>query len=279
MSYVTITAKTHPEDERIAHVRLDASERNNTIDLEMLLELRDAFEAADRDADVQGILLGNTGDVFCAGADVTELKALGIEDGMRWLTTYFETIDVLRETGKPVVAAVDGTCVAGGNELVMGCDLVVAGESARFGQPEARVGSTAAGGGVQLLPLLVGEKRARDLLLTGRLLEAEEARRIGLINRVVPDEAVAQQGLDLVTTIVDEKSPQAYRAIKAMLKPWTNFGLLNREMARDMTAGVWASEEFADRADTFIAREEMKPREFQGTRPPAGEVARDSEEG
>lgn len=150
----------------------------------------------------------------------------------------------------------------------MGCDLIVAGESARFGQPEVGVGSTAAGGGLQLLPLVVGEKRARELLLTGRLLEASEAERFGLVNRVVPDEAVEDRALALVQEIIDTKSPQAYRAMKAVMSGWTNLAMLQREMARDMTARVWDSPEFRERAAAFQAREEFEPRPFTGARPP-----------
>jgi methylglutaconyl-CoA hydratase len=103
--------------------------------------------------------------------------------------------------------------------------------------------------------------------LTGRLLEAEEAKAIGLINRVVDDgEAEARAG-DLLTTIADEKSPQAYRTIKAILKQWTNLGLVGQEMARDLTARVWDSPEFEERAAAFLAREEQTPRQFHGTRP------------
>jgi len=276
--FETIAVEPHPDDGRVTRVRLDTPERNNTIDLSMLADLHEAFTEADRDRDVRGILLGSTSDPFCAGADVNELRELGFEDGTRWMQLYFDTLDVLRDTGKPVVAAVDGTCVAGGNELTMACDLVVAGESARFGQPEVGVGSSAAGGGVQLLPLLVGEKRAREMLLLGELLSAEEAERIGLINRVVDDDEVEDRAMGLLTRIVDTKSPQAYRAIKGIMKTWTNLGLVAEPMARDMTANVWASEEFDERVSAFLARQEQTPRPFTGTRPDPSADGRDGEE-
>ena len=266
-AYERITVETHPDDNRVQRVALDSADRNNVIDYQMLAELYEAFDAADRNGDIQAIILGTNADVFCSGADVSELTDLEFEDGARWLTLYFDTLDLLRDTGKPVVAAVEGTCVAGGNELVMAADLIVGGESSRFGQPEVGVGSTAAGGGVQLLPLMVGEKRARDLLLTGRLLTAEEARQMGLINRVVPDGDVEERTLELVQTIIDEKSPQAYRTIKAIMKGWSNLGLQNQEMARDMTATIWASDEFRERVEEFTGGSTMKSREFSGTRP------------
>ena len=256
-------------DERVAVVRLDAPERNNTIDGQLILEFSEAVVAADRDSDVQGIVVGANGEMFCAGADLNYLKELSFQQGTRFMTAYFEALDLLRKTGKPVVAGVHGTCAAGGNELVSACDLIVAEESARFTQPEAGVGATAAGGGVQMLPLIVGEKRAKDLLLTGRMIEAEEAKAMGLINRVVPEGDGEARAVDLVQTIIDEKSPQAYRTIKAIMKPWTNFGLQGQEMARELNARVWDSDEFRERAEAFLAHEAFEPREFDGVRPPS----------
>lgn len=266
MAYDTI-AVDRAADERIARVRLARPESGNLVTRRLLDELTEAVVDADRDDDVRGILLSTTDEPFCSGASLEELRELSWEEGARWLTAYLETLDLLRDTGKPVVAAVEGTCVAGGNELVSACDVIVAGDSARFGQPEVGVGSTAAGGGVQLLPLMVGVKRAKDLLLTGRLLDAEEAKAIGLITRVAPDGEAEDRATELLSTIADEKSPQAYRTIKAIVKPWTNFGLLGQEMARDLTARVWDSDEFRERAAAFVAREEQRPRRFTGTRP------------
>jgi len=266
--YDTITSE-RAADDRIAVVRLDAPERSNTIDEQLILEFSEAIVAADRDSDVQGIVVGANGEMFCAGADLNYLAELSFERGTRFMTAYFEALDLLRETGKPVVAGVHGTCAAGGNELVSACDLIVAEESARFTQPEAGVGATAAGGGVQMLPLIIGEKRAKDLLLTGRAIDAEEAKAMGLINRVVPEGDGEARAVDLVQTIIDEKSPQAYRTIKAIMKPWTNFGLQGQEMARELNARVWDSDEFRERAEAFLAHEAFEPREFDGVRPPS----------
>lgn len=254
------------DDDRILRISLD-NPPHNVIDSTMLSELTASFEAADRSTEIQGMLLTSDEDVFCAGADVDELASLEFEDGTRWLTAYLETIDVLRQTGKPVVAAVGGTCVAGGNELVMGCDLIVASQSARFGQPEVGVGSTAAGGGAQLLPLIVGEKRAREMLLTGELLTAADAERYGLINRVVADGSEEREAVELLEHILDTASPQAYRSIKSVLSMWTNFGMIHKEVARDMTARVWASDEFKERVETFKEGESQRPRSFTGSRP------------
>lgn len=267
-SYEKITTYRSDEDDRIFHIDLDAVEQRNVLDLELILELNEAIKGADRDSDVQGIILGTVSDeVFCAGGSLFELKDVDVEAGNRFLTAYIDTVDAMWKSGKPVVAAVKGDCVAGGNELVMGCDLVIGGESSRFGQPEAGVGSTAAGGGVQMMPLMVGMQRARDLLLTGRLLSAEEALDWGLIARVVEDDRVDEEAFDIVQTIIDEKSPQAYRVIKAMFKHWNNMAMAGSEVERELTAAVWASEEFGERANAFLDKERPEPRSFTGVFP------------
>lgn len=253
-------------DEDVVWIALDEPQRNNTLDHALLRELNDAIRLADGDPSVDGMILGSTSDdLFCAGAALEELTDLDLEASYRFLSTYTDTVDLMWSTGKPVVAAVPGVCVAGGNELVMGCDLIVAGESARFGQPEANVGSTAAGGGVQMMPLVVGMQRAKDLLLTSRLLTAEEAEDWGLVNRVVEDEAVDERALELVGEIVDGKSPYAYRVMKSMFKRWYNMAMAGSDVDRELTAAVWTSDEFRERGAEFLAGEDHDPRDFLGT--------------
>lgn len=252
--------------DRVVRIALDAPERNNTLDHALVAELNDAVRRADNDPSVGGMVFGSTSDgMFCAGADLDELSNLDVGESYRFLSAYNDTVDLLWSTGKPVVAAVSGVCVAGGNELAMGCDLIVAGESARFGQPEANVGSTAGGGGVQMMPLMVGMQRARDLLLTGRLLSAEEAEEWGLINRVVPDDEVDGRALELVGEILDGKSPYAYRVMKAMFKRWYNAAMAGSEVDRELTAAVWTDDEFRERAAEFLEGGDLEPREFLGT--------------
>ena len=263
--FSTIRTYRNEADDRLLHIDLDRPEENNVVNTELLRELGDAIRAGDAHEGVDAIILGTTGENFCAGGSLQELGSIDRDAGNRFLTAYIDTVELLRETGKPTVAAVKGTCVAGGNEIVMSADIIVGGESARFGQPEAAVGSTAAGGGVQMMPLIVGEQRAKDLMLTARLLSAEEAEDWGLINRVVPDDEVDERATEIAQTIIDENSPQAYRVIKAMLKQWSNVAMVNREVARELTANVWGSEEFRDRANSFMDGEKLEPRSFPGT--------------
>ncbi|WP_246989754.1 enoyl-CoA hydratase/isomerase family protein [Halorientalis marina] len=263
--YSTLQTYCNETTAEVFHIDLDRPEDNNVITTELLSELGHAIESADADDDIDAIVLGTSSENFCAGGSLQELGTLDREGGNRFLNRYIDTVNLLRETGKPTLAAVKGNCVAGGNELVMGVDIIVAGESARFGQPEVRVGSTAAGGGVQMLPLVVGQRRAKDLLLTGRLLSAQEAEEWGLINRVVDDGTVDERAVEIAKEIITQHSPQAYRVIKAMLKRWNNLALTNREVERELTAAVWESEEFSDRADAFMGGEDLESRSFSGT--------------
>jgi enoyl-CoA hydratase/carnithine racemase len=257
----------YSEDRSICYVRIDNQEKNNVLDLGAILDLNEALRGADRDDDVDGIILGSVGDTFCSGADLSEIKGADLETGTRWLNAYYDNLEVLKDSGKPTVAAVTGPCVAGGQELIMGCDLIVAGESSKFGQPEVKVGSTAGSGGLQMLPLMVGERRAREILLTGRLIDGQEAYDIGLINRLVDDDEVEDRATELLLDVVENSSPQAYRVMKSIMKQWSNLAMLGWESQRELTAAVWRSDEFSERADNFLGKEEMERRSFMGSSP------------
>ena len=267
MNYERIIVERDSKDSRLLWIKLNYPEKLNVLHLKLLNEFYDALVNADKDDETQAILITGVGKAFSAGADVKELMKGNFEHGLRWLKAYWRVIEVIRETGKPVIAAVRGACVAGGHEIVMACDLVVAGKSARLGQPEVIVGSTAMGIGVQLLPLIVGEKRAREMLFTGKLLSGEEAYKIGLVNRVVDDDMVEEEARKLAIHIIENASPQAFRVMKSGLKFWTDLAMLNMMMARDITSMVWASEEFRERCKDFLEKRKMKPRKFTGTMP------------
>jgi enoyl-CoA hydratase/carnithine racemase len=267
MKYKRIIVEEDTEDRRLLWIKLNHPEKLNVLNLKMLKELCKALVKADKDKKVQAILITGVGNNFSAGADLKELAKGNFEKGLRWLKAYWRIIEIIRETGKPVIAAVNGVCVAGGHEIAMACDLVVANKSARFGQPEVIVGSTAMGLGVQLLPLIVGERRAREMLFTGRLLSAEEAYNFGLINKVVKDERIQEEARKLAVQIIENASPQAFRVIKSGLKFWTDLAMVNMMVTRDVTSMVWASKEFRERCKEFLEKRKMKPRKFTGTLP------------
>jgi len=176
-------------EDRLAVVTLNRPEKRNAIDQTMVNELHDVLDGFVADGDVQACVFTGAGDkAFVGGADIAQLRERKASDALQAINaTLFNRVEALPF---PTVAAVRGYCLGGGCELSMCCDLRVAGESARFGQPEVALGIIPAAGGTQRLPRLVGLGRAKDLVLTGRIIDAAEAERIGLVNRVVPDDEV-----------------------------------------------------------------------------------------
>jgi len=264
--YRRVVVERDQVDGRILWIKLNYPERLNVLHAELMEEVYDALVDADENDAVQAVIIAGVGKAFCAGADVKELMSVDLEGGLRWLQAYWRVFDLLRETGKPVIAAVKGYCVAGGNEWVLACDLVVAGKSAVFGQPEPIIGSTAFLA-VLLLPIVVGERRAREMLLTGKLISADEAHRIGLVNRVVPDEEVEEEARKLAIEIIDRVNPQAFRIVKSGLRFWTDLPLLLLRFGRDLTAWAWLSDMFRERCKAFLEKRSMKPGKFMGVAP------------
>jgi enoyl-CoA hydratase/carnithine racemase len=265
-TYRRVVVEKDSIDGRVLWIKLNYPERLNVLHAELMEEVYDALVSADKDDAVQAVIITGMGKAFCAGADVKELMSIDLEGGLRWLQAYWRVFDLLRETGKPVIAAVKGYCVAGGNEWVLACDLVVAGKSAVFGQPEPIIGSTAFLA-VLLLPIVVGERRAREMLLTGKLISADEAHRIGLVNRVVPDEEVEEEARKLAIEIIDRVNPQAFRIVKSGLRFWTDLPLLLLRFGRDLTAWAWLSDMFRERCKAFLEKRPMKPGKFMGVTP------------
>src|SRR5690606_20799490 len=170
--------------DRIAVVTLNAEERRNAIDLEMVQSLHARLDELLGHEELAAVVLIGAGEkAFAAGADIAQLAERSARDALRSINSaLFKRVE---DFPVPVIAAIRGFCLGGGCELAIACDLRVAGRSARLGQPEVGLGIIPAAGGTYRLPRLVGLGRARELVYTGRILDAEEAERIGLVNRVV----------------------------------------------------------------------------------------------
>ncbi|QNN52358.1 enoyl-CoA hydratase/isomerase family protein [Nocardioides mesophilus] len=166
---------------------LNRPEKLNALSHDMVGELSAALTAAEKDESTKVVVLSGSGRAFCAGFDLTEEAGEGIEGADTWHDILRRDIDVtmqLWSLSKPTVAAVHGWCLAGGCDLAMACDMVIASSDARFGEPEIRYGS---GPATMLMPFVLGEKKTNELLFTGDSLSAAEAERIGLVNHVVDD--------------------------------------------------------------------------------------------
>ncbi len=195
----------------IAVVLLDRPEVMNALNDELMEELVRALEELDRDEGIRCLVLGGSERAFAAGADIGEMaRASAME---MYEARRIDRWDALRRLRTPLVAAVSGFCLGGGCELALACDLVVASESARFGQPETGLGIIPGAGGTQRLTRAVGKAKAMDVILSGRFLDAYEAERAGLVARVVAREAWLEEAKRLAHEIAS-KGPVAQRLAK-----------------------------------------------------------------
>lgn len=171
----------------IAYVTLNRPKVLNALNTPTWADLRTAFEAARDDSDVRGVILTGAGDkAFIAGADIGELAKVSAVEAEQSSRFGQEVLNLIENLGKPVVAAINGFALGGGCETAMACTIRLAVEDAKFGQPEVKLGLLPGGGGTQRLPRLVGKGRALELILSGEMISASEAYRIGLVNKVVP---------------------------------------------------------------------------------------------
>jgi enoyl-CoA hydratase/carnithine racemase len=177
----------YEKKDAIAYVTVNRPKVLNALNTPTWKDLRIAFEDARDDATVLGVILTGAGDkAFIAGADISELAHATALDAERSSRFGQEVLDLIENLGKPVIAAVNGFALGGGCEMAMACTIRIAAESAKFGQPEVKLGLLPGGGGTQRLPRLVGKGRALQLILSGEMISAQEAYRIGLVNEVVP---------------------------------------------------------------------------------------------
>jgi enoyl-CoA hydratase/carnithine racemase len=203
----------------IAYVTVNRPKVLNALNTPTWKDLRTAFEMARDDATVRGIILTGAGDkAFIAGADISELaqaSALEAEQSSRFGQ---QVLDFIESLGKPVIAAVNGFALGGGCETAMACTIRIAVESARFGQPEVALGLIPGGGGTQRLPRLVGKGRALQLILSGEMITAQEAYRIGLVNEIVPPGALIQRAEAILQKIASNAPMAVKFALEAANK-------------------------------------------------------------
>jgi enoyl-CoA hydratase len=191
---------------RVGVITLDRPKQLNALNPQLMQELGAALGELDADAGVGAILLTGGEKAFAAGADIAVMKDYGYMDAFMadYITRDWEHIRRIR---KPVVAAVAGYALGGGNELAMMCDIVVAADNARFGQPEINLGVMPGAGGTQRLPRAVGKAKAMDLCLTSRMMDAQEAERAGLVSRVVPLDKLMEEALGIAEKIAGYSLP------------------------------------------------------------------------
>ncbi len=219
MSYSTIITE---KKDGVLTITLNRPDVMNAFNLQMIAEVSSAMDASEVDRNIKVVIITATGKVFCAGADLKEIRGFfeGPHVKSRDFDAFSQTLnrmlDKIEKLRKPVIAAINGYCLAGGLELVMVCDLAVCSEHAKLGDQHANVGLLPASGGTQRLPRLVGVRKAKELLYAGDMISAEKAERLGLVNQVVPEGELLSAAKEMAKKIAS-KSPIATEALKKLV--------------------------------------------------------------
>ena len=196
MELIKVTEQYQPG---IALIQLNRPKELNALNPQLMGEVRDALLQLDKNDAVKVIIITGNDQAFAAGADIKQMADKSAID--MHIMDQFSTWDQIRKTKKPIIAAVSGFALGGGCEFVMTCDMVIASETAKFGQPEIKIGTIPGAGGTQRLTKAVGKAKAMELILTGRFLSAQEAHFYGLVNKVVPVEMYMHEATELAKEI------------------------------------------------------------------------------
>lgn len=248
----------YQKKDHVAWITLNRPEARNAQDPVLRGELVRALELGRDDEDVYVMVITGAGEkAFSAGGDIVDFPQNPV-DFMEKIGLQVKgkkrPIELVREIPKPIIAMVNGLALGGGCELAMACDIIIASEDARFGQPEIRAGLIPGGGGTQVLPRLIGEKKAKELVFTGNTISAEEALRLGLINKVVPKEKLKESTEEFVNVLL-ERSPLilkfAKMAINKSLETSLSAGLAYES---DLCALCFATEDLKEAVKAFLEK-------------------------
>lgn len=191
--------------ENIAFITINRPDKLNALNKETLNEISQVFDEIENDDEIKGIIITGSGEkAFVAGADILEISTLDNISGTEFALEGQEVFNKIDQCSKPVIAAVNGFALGGGCELALACHIRYASENAKFGQPEVNLGIIPGFGGTQRLPRIIGKGRALELLMSGNMIDAEEAYRIGLVNKIFPQSELIPESVKLLQTIMSK---------------------------------------------------------------------------
>jgi enoyl-CoA hydratase/carnithine racemase len=242
----------------VAKITLNRPEQKNSINHQTLLDLEAALEDFEGDDALRAAVLTGAGDNFCSGADLKYISSSTPEQLARFIRKFHQVINRIETLDKPVVAAIKGKCLAGGLEVALGCDILIAEEGAQLSDHHLNIGAIPGGGGEQRLLRIVGVKKALELVLTGKWLTAEEAERIGLVNQVAPAGKL-EQTVEEMTKLLAVKSPAALKAAKYLINQGAQVDLktgLEMEI-NAILQHTASSKDFQIGVDSFIRKDKQ----------------------
>jgi enoyl-CoA hydratase len=234
----------------------------NVLNEETMLEILSELEDSEKDEGVKVLVLTGAGEkAFCAGLDLKSVKEITPVKMWKLSKLLHKVTLTIEEQGKPVIATINGFALGGGLEVAMACDIRIASENARFGQPEVNVGLIPGGGGTQRLPRLVGKGLAKELIFTGRIIDAKTAEAIGLVNKVVPYDKL-KSTVEEISKEIMSKPPLAIKLAKQLINASDEVDIRTGLAYEAEAAGIISStEDFKEGVSAFI--EKRKP-EFKG---------------
>jgi enoyl-CoA hydratase len=255
MSTETIIVETHG---RVGVIRLNRPQALNALNVALKNELLAAAEAFDADADIGCILITGSEKAFAAGADIKEMADKSYIDIFN--ADYAADYERLARLRKPVIAAVAGFALGGGCELAMMCDLIIAADNAKFGQPEIKLGVIPGIGGTQRLTRAVGKAKAMDLILTGRMMDAAEAERCGLVARVVPAASLMEEAMKAAQAIAAMSLPSVLVAKEAVNRAFETTLAEGVRFERRVFHALFATDDQKEGMAAFV---EKRPAKFR----------------
>jgi enoyl-CoA hydratase len=253
MAYENISVETRG---RVGLITLDRPKALNALCAALIAELAQALDDFEADSEIGCMVLTGSEKAFAAGADIGEMKDKSYMDAYKedFITVGWER---LSQTRKPVIAAVAGYALGGGCEIAMMCDMIIAADSAKFGQPEITLGTIPGSGGTQRLTRFVGKSKAMDLCLTGRMMDAEEAERAGLVARIVPADQLLDEALKTAEKIASLSGPAAMMAKEAVNRAYETTLSEGIRFERRLFHATFATEDQKEGMAAFL--EKRKP--------------------
>jgi len=248
----------YEKSEGIATITLNRPEALNAWSQELAQEFRNAIENTQKDENVKAVIITGAGEkAFSAGADIKTMKGMTALKARALSQMGYEICNIIESLEKPVIAAINGYALGGGMEVSMACDFRIASEKARMGQTEINIGLIPGWGGTQRLPRLVGKARAKELVYTGKIIDANTAFQWGLVNKVVPAEELMKAAKGFVKELAD-KAPVALKVAKSLIERGTDIDLKSAlTLEREGFAVVASSEDLQEGVSAFV--EKRKP--------------------
>jgi enoyl-CoA hydratase len=247
-------------DDHVALITLNRPEALNALNSQLLGELATALVEADQNDKVRCIVITGSEKAFAAGADIKEMSEMSFVD--MYMSDFFGAEgDKITKTRKPVIAAVSGYALGGGCELAMMCDFIIAGDNAKFGQPEINLGVIAGIGGTQRLTRAVGKAKSMDMHMTGRFMDAEEAERSGLVSRVVPAKKLKEEAMSAANKIAEKSMISVLAAKEAVNRSFETTLAEGIQFERRLFNGLFATEDQKEGMSAFLEKREPQFRD------------------